>query len=332
MTASQSTATGPKQASSPLQRLLQGIITFFGEMAQYPVAFTGMILVFGFILLAFIGPAIAPYDFDEVQRVPFEINGRVVERAAQHQPPSAEFWMGTDRRGRDIFSRILWGARPTIGLPVAATSVAVVLGTFIGLVSGYLGGWFDEILSRIMDSLLAIPALVLALIMLTTIVPILDVSTLPGLQQLVAVFGATNISLTIVIVLLYVPIVFRVVRSATLNVRDNGYVEEARLRGEKTPYILFREIFPSVLPALVVEASLRLSYAIFLVASLGFLGLGIQPPSPEWGRLILDQRAFYNEAPWSIWFPVLAIAILIVSVNLMADGLRRVFRNEGARE
>ncbi|NDJ59604.1 MAG: ABC transporter permease [Chloroflexi bacterium] len=235
--------------------------------------------------------------------------------------------MGTDQRGRDIYSRMLWGARETIGLPLIATLLAVTAGTFIGLLTGYLGGWVDEVISRILDSLLSIPALVLALVMISTIVPVLSSLQSP----LVASLGANNISLTSVIVLLYVPIVTRVIRSATLNVRSSGYIEAARLHGESTLHIMFREIFPSVLPALVVEASLRLSYAIFLVASLGFLGLGVQPPSPEWGRMVLDARPHMTSEPWEMWFPVLGIAILIISVNLMSDGLRRVFRHEQER-
>jgi peptide/nickel transport system permease protein len=198
--------------------------------------------------------------------------------------------------------------------------------------AGYYGGWIDEILSRIIDSLLALPALVLALVTLTTVQPMLSTTELPLLREMVAFFGSTAISLTFVIVLLYVPIVARVVRSATLNVRDLGFIEAAKLRGESTAYILFREILPSVLPALVVEAALRFSYAIFLVASLGFLGLGAQPPSPEWGRLVLDARETANLAPWNVYFPVAAIATLIVSLNLMSDGLRRVLRNEESQD
>ena len=167
-----------------------------------------------------------------------------------------------------------------------------------------------------------IALLVLALVMLTTIVPAMNNLDNPLIDRL----DPTNISITLVIVLLYMPIVTRVIRSATLNVRDSGYVEAAKLRDESTAWIMFREILPSVLPALVVEASLRLSYAIFLVASLGFLGLGVQPPSPEWGRMVLDARSQLQIAPWSLWYPALAIALLIISVNLMSDGLRRVFR------
>lgn len=311
-------------APSAFQRFLQGAWSFLRQMARRPVSLISLIIVLMYIGMAFVGPSIAPYDFDEIQR-------GEDRRALKDLPPNDQFLMGTDDRGRDVFSRILWGARVTIGLPAAATMLAVVIGAFLGLWIGYAGGWVDEVISRLMDSLLAIPALVLALVMITTIVPVLDDTSIIGLAQLVEIFGATNISLVIVIVLLYVPIVTRVVRSATLSVRDAGYIEDAKLRGESTLYIMFREILPSVLPALVVEASLRLSYAIFLVASLGFLGLGVQPPSPEWGRLVLDARSFSQTRPWMLWFPVLAIASLIISINLMSDGLRRVLRNEEGR-
>lgn len=313
----------PRRVSSSSQ--WQQITQFIRQLTKFPVTLISTIIVLIFIALAFVGPMIAPYEYDAIQR-------GEDRTALRNAPPDSTFIMGTDSRGRDVFSRILWGARDTIGLPAIATSLAVLFGTILGLTSGYLGGWVDELLSRIMDSLLAIPALVLALVMITTIVPILNETEIPLLQNLVQAVNATNISLTIVIVLVYVPIVTRVVRSATLNIRDRGYVEVAKLRGESTLYILFSEIFPAVLPALVVEAALRLSYAIFLVASLGFLGLGIQPPSPEWGRMVLDARDFVTTAPWTIYFPVIAIASLIVSINLMSDGLRRILRNDDSRE
>ena len=301
------------------------LLGFLRQMSKRPVAFISMLIVFIFIFLAFIGPVIAPYDFDAINR-------GEDRRALRDTPPDSTHIFGTDSRGRDVFSRILWGARDTIGLPALATTFAVIFGTIIGLMAGYYGGWVDEVLSRIIDSLLALPALVLALVMLTTVQPMLGMTELPILKELVGFFGATTISLTLVIILLYVPIVARVVRSSTLNVRDLGFIEAAKLRGESTAHILFREILPSVLPALVVEAALRFSYAIFLVASLGFLGLGAQPPSPEWGRMVLDARETANLAPWNVYFPVAAIAILIVSLNLMSDGLRRVLRNEESQD
>lgn len=320
------------QAPPPFyQRFLRPFISFLQKLSKRPLSFIGFIIVLLYLLLAIVGPMLAPYDYRETLRSTTECqttsSGREICSKLEHTQPSTEHPFGTDRNGRDIFSRVMYGARDTIGLPSVATVISVFFGMVIGLAAGYFGGWIDEVISRVMDSLLAIPALILALVMLTTIVPILEQSEIGLIKSL----GATNISLVIVIVLLYTPIVTRVIRSATLGLRDSGYVEAAKLRGEKVSFILFREILPGVMPALIVEASLRFSYAIFLVASLGFLGLGVQPPSPEWGRMVLEARSDFVVAPWGLWYPVLAIAILIISVNLLSDGLRDIFRYEGGR-
>lgn len=280
------------------------MIRIFRILAQRPLTLIGVVFTLLFILMALFGPNVAPYPFDDFVR---DAEGTVARRV----PPSAEFIFGTDRLGRDIYSRVLWGARDIIGLAGLATALAVTLGTAIGLATGYAGGWLDEIISRLFDSLLSIPAMVLALAALTTL-------------------GPSAGAIVVVIVLLYTPIVARVIRSAALGLRSAGYVEIARLRGESTAYILFREILPGVLPALAVEGALRFSYAIFLTASLGFLGLGVQPPSPDWGRMVYEARLDYARAPWGLWFPAGAIALLVISVNLTADGLRRIFRYEGS--
>lgn len=280
------------------RRLRDGARVLRRELLRHPASLVGTIIVLFFVTMAVVGPSIAPYRFDEL--IP----------GAARQAPSAEHWFGTDRLSRDVFSRVLWGARDIIRLPAITTALAVFLGTCIGLMSGYYGGLLDEVISRALDSLLAIPALVLALVMLGTL-------------------GSSETGIIIVIVLLYTPIVARVVRSATLSIRGQGYIDAARLRGESPFYILFREILPGVLPALAVEAALRFSYAIFLTASLGFLGLGVQPPSPDWGRMVNEARESFAQTPWALWFPAGAIALLIIGVNLMSDGLRRVFRHEG---
>ena len=285
-------------------RWLQGAWSFLRQLAKQPLSLIGTLIVALFFLLAALGPFIAPYDFDEVIR---DDTNSIVTREA----PSLSHPFGTDRRGYDVFSRVIWGAREIITLPGIATAISVTLGAIIGMTIGYYGGWIDEVVSRALDSLLSIPALVLALVML-------------------GIAGPTDIGIIAVVVLLYTPIVTRVIRSATLGVRSLGYVEAARLRGESTTYILFREILPSVLPALAVEAALRFSYAIFLTASLGFLGLGVQPPSPDWGRMVAEARGEFTRTPWTLWYPTLAIAMLVIGVNLMADGLRRIFRYEGS--
>lgn len=284
--------------------ILKQIFGVLRQLSTRPLSLIGMLIVLMFLLIALLGPSLAPYSFDEFAR---DAEGSIQRRV----PPSFAFPFGTDQFGRDVFSRVLWGAREIIVIPGIATVIAVILGTSLGLLIGYFGGWIDEVISRGFDSLLAIPALVLALVVLTTI-------------------GSSGISVILVIVILYTPIVTRVIRSATLSLRTAGYVEAAKLRGEATIFILFREILPGVLPALVVEAALRFSYAIFLTASLGFLGLGVQPPSPDWGYMVNEARETFSRTPWTLWFPAGAIALLVIGVNLLADGLRRIFRYEGS--
>lgn len=288
----------PLSNSSFLSRTWKNSTNVLRRLMERPLSALGTLIVALFLFLAVFGPMIAPHKFSDL------IKG------ASKQPPSAQYFFGTDSLGRDVFSRVLWGTRDIITVPGIATAIAVVLGTGLGLFLGYYGGRIDEVISRALDSLLAIPALLLALVMLGTI-------------------GPSPVGIVIVVVLLYVPIVTRVIRSATLNVRNSGFIEAAKLRGESTLYILFREILPSVLPALTVEAALRFSYAIFLTASLGFLGLGVQPPSPDWGRMVNEARESYATTPWALWFPAGAIALLVIGVNLLADGLRRIFRYEG---
>jgi peptide/nickel transport system permease protein len=197
------------------------------------------------------------------------------------QPPSREHWFGTDNLGRDVFSRVILGAREILFLAGAGTLLAVISGTMFGLLTGYRGGWFDEITMRTFDSLLALPALLLALLLLGTV-------------------GQSKYSILVVIIIVYTPIVARVVK-------PKGFVEAARLGGESQLRILFREILPSVLPTLSVESALRFSYAIFLVASLGFLGVGVQPPSPNWGLMVKEARTYAGLIPWALFFPALSI-------------------------
>lgn len=227
--------------------------------------------------------------------------------ADARQPPSTTHWFGTDNLGRDIFSRIVLGARDILSLAGLGTLLAAVSGICFGLISGYKGGLFDEILMRIFDSFLSIPALLFSLLLLGTI-------------------GPSRNSVLLVIFIAYTPIIARVVRSVVLSVKTRGFIEAARLRGDSLFYILFLEILPSVLPALAVELALRFSYAIFLVASLGFLGVGVQPPSPDWGLMVKEARDYVNAVPWALYIPATAIALVVIGVNLMADGIKRVLQ------
>lgn len=260
-----------------------------------PASAIGTTIVLIFLLLALIGPLIAPYGENEQIA------------ADARQAPSSTHLFGTDRLGRDVLSRVVLGTRDIFALAGLGTLLAVISGTIFGLVSGYLGGLFDEGVMRFFDSLLAIPALLLALLLIGTV-------------------GSSRNSVLIVIVIVYTPIVARVVRSVVLPVKTVGYVEAARTQGESMGSILFREILPSVSPALTVEAALRFSYAIFLVASLGFLGVGAQPPTPDWGLMVNEARHNVSQTPWAMYFPAAAIALLVIGVNLMADGLKRVLQ------
>ena len=263
------------------------------QLFRNPVSAVGTVITLIFLLIAIISPLITPYGANEI--IPTDAR----------QPPSTDHWFGTDNLGRDVFSRVLLGAREILILAGLGTLLAVIFGTLIGLLAGYQSGWFDEITMRVFDSLLALPALLLALLLLGTV-------------------GNSRYSILIVIVVLYIPIVARVVRSVVLSVRQQGFVEAARLIGEPRTRILLREILPSVLPTLSVESALRFSYAIFLVASLGFLGVGVQPPSPNWGLMVKEARAYSSLIPWALFFPALAISVVVVGVNLMADGIKRI--------
>ncbi len=263
-----------------------------------PSSAVGACVVAVFLLLLVFGPWIAPYS--ATQQI----------LADARQGPTATHFFGTDHLGRDVFSRVILGTGSVVGLAGLGTVLAVVAGTLVGLVSGYRGGWLDEVLMRLFDSFLAIPALLLALLFLGAL-------------------GPTRTGVALVILVVYMPIVARVVRSQVLATKSKAFVEMARLQGEPLGRILLREILPSALPALSVEAALRFSYAIFLVASLGFLGVGVGPPSPNWGLMVSEARNYATLTPWALFFPAGAIAVLVVAVNLTADGLKQSLLEPG---
>ena len=277
---------------------VRGYPRWLTRMRRYPAAFIGILIVVLFILMTVFGPLLSPYGYAQQ-----DLENRL-------QPPSAQHWFGTDQFGRDIFSRILVGSRDVLTIAGSGTLLAVLAGLSIGLLSGYFGGITDETFMRLMDVLLAIPPLLLAMIILATI-------------------GPSRVNVILVVGILYIPMVARVVRSVVLDIKTREFIEAAKLRGESSSYIIFREILPNVLPPLAVEASMRFSYSIFLVASLGFLGLGVQPPSPDWGLMVGDARTWFGQAPWVLLFPAGTIAFLVVGVAFMSDGLRRMLLSGG---
>ena len=278
----------PAPVENQFIRIIKGLFS-----KPYSAAGTTIFIIF--CLTALIGPTIAPYGANEQVAVD------------ARQPPSPAHFFGTDNLGRDVFSRVVLGARDILALAGLGTLLAVLFGTTIGLISGYSGSWLDEGIMRLFDSLLALPALLLSLLLLGTL-------------------GPSRRGVLIVIIIVYTPIVARVVRSVVLSVKSQAYIEASRMQGESNLWILFREIFPSTLAALSVESALRFSFAIFLVASLGFLGVGVQPPNPDWGLMVKEARAHVHQIPWAMYFPAGAIAILVIGVNLMSDGLKRVWQ------
>jgi len=225
----------------------------------------------------------------------------------QLQSPSANYWFGTDRLGRDVFSRVIVGSRDILIIAPAATLLGTVLGTALGLVTGYFRGTVDDVLSRLIEAVLALPVVLVGILALTSL-------------------GPSNITIIIVVGFVFAPVIARTVRAAVLSERELEYVSAARLRNEKTPYILFAEILPNVMGPVVVEFTVRLGYAIFVVATLSFLGLGVQPPSPDWGLQVFEHYGLISGGFWwPVLFPAAAIAILVIGVNLIADGLTQAF-------
>lgn len=269
----------------------RGVAAFVRAVVRTRAGLVGSIIMSVYVLAALVGPYVAPYSATELNF------------ANLTQGPTLSHPFGTDHFGRDIFSRVLVGARRTLLMAVAATSVGVTCGVVLGLIAGYYGKWVDEITMRIVDGLMSFPSLLLALLIVTTL-------------------GSSGWTVLLAIGVVFTPRVARIVRSATLAVRGQEFVEAARLRGESGLYIIFREVLPNVSAPTTVEAAIRLSYAILLTTSLSFLGLGAQPPTPDWGLMVAESRDFIDQAPWMVISPALAISFLVVGANLLADGIR----------
>lgn len=248
-------------------------------------------IVFTVTLLAVLAPWVSPYD-------PVVFN--TTERLA---PPSPRHIFGTDFFGRDILSRIIWGARMSIMVGAISVTIGLTIGTLLGAISGYYGGVIDEILGRIMDMLLAFPAILLALV-------------------IVAVLGPSLENLMVAIGIVYIPRFARIVRGSVLAARDTPYVEAAKSTGRPDMRIIWSEIMPNCLAPIIVNAAMSFAIAILSEGALSFLGLGIQPPAPSWGNMLSDSTRFIQSAPWTVIFPGLAITLTCLGLNLFGDGLR----------
>jgi peptide/nickel transport system permease protein len=279
--------------AAPVSERSQARRETFRVLVRRPAFIIGNIVIISWIIIAILGERITPYD-------PFNYF------AAGHLPPSPEHWMGTDRLGRDVLSRVMVGSRDVLIIAPLAAMLGVIAGTLLGLIMGYYRGRVDDVLSRVVEAFLALPVVLVALLTLV-------------------VLGTSPLVVVCVVGLLFTPIVARTVRSAVLSERELDYVTAAKLRGESGLFILSREIFPNVLGPTVVEMTVRFGYAIFTVATLSFLGVGLQPPSPDWGLTVSQEyNNMISGAWWPTLFPALAIASTVVAVNLIADSLQSV--------
>jgi len=257
----------------------------------------GLPIVLIHLIVLIAGSWIAPYSATEFN---FSETGKI----QQLLPPSSQFWLGTDQFGRDILSRVMSGSTSLILVAGSGTIIGISLGSLFGMGSAFQGGWVDELSMRIMDGLMSFPSLLLALLVISTL-------------------GANVLFIVATVAIVTIPGVARVMRSTTLSLKEQEFVQSAKLRGESAMYMIFKEIFPNTLPIVGVELSVRLSYSILIVASLGFLGLGVQPPSPDWGLMISQGRQFLSSSPWVVLAPASAVASLIVGVNLLTDGIKQ---------
>jgi peptide/nickel transport system permease protein len=263
------------------------------RVARDPTTMTAVIVLLTMTTLALAAPWIAPYD-------PLRINTRNTLA-----PPSAQHWFGTDDLGRDVLSRVLWGGRISLRVGLIAATISMVGGLALGLVSGYFGGRISFLILRAMDLLLAFPGLLLALVIVGTLGP--------GLDNIMIAVGVGAI-----------PIFTRVVHGSVLSVKQNDYIDAARALGGTDRRIIVRHVIPNIVAPVIVLYTLQMGAAIFAASSLSFIGLGAQPPSPEWGAMVSRGRHVLREAMWMTTFPGLAIAMVILSINVLGDAARDI--------
>jgi peptide/nickel transport system permease protein len=268
------------------------------RLARTPTFLIAAFVIAFWTFCAFFGYHVAPHD-------------PTFQGDAILQSPNGKYPFGTDSLGRDVLSRVIAGSRSTMEIAPAAAALATAAGTALGLMLGYFRGWFDEIVSRFIDAFLAIPGIIFLIAVITSL-------------------GSSVRTLIITIGIAFTPIIARTVRAAVLAEAGQDYVQAAKLRGERAPYILFVEILPNIIPPIVVEFTVRLGYAIFTIAGITFLGLGLQPPTPDWSVDITAgfqnlNDTFHDGYYWQVLFPGLAITSICVAVAMLADSLQQVF-------
>jgi peptide/nickel transport system permease protein len=276
------------------------VVDFLRRFVRHRLAMVGFTIVAALVVVGLFGRALAPYD-------PLGM-----DFGALFAPPSWAHPFGTDEFGRDIFSRVLYGARVSLQVAFIAVGISGSAGVLLGLMAGFLGGWIDELVMRFMDVLFAFPAVLLAI-------------------TIMAILGRGVGNAMIAIAIVYVPIFARVTRGAVISVRGREYVTAARALGKSPFGIMLRHVLPNALGPIIVQTSLSLAFAILAEAALSFFGLGTQPPDPSWGRMLSEGRGFLRQAPWMGIFPGLAIMVSVMGFNFLGDGLRDLLDPRSSR-
>ncbi|WP_245411600.1 ABC transporter permease [Alkalicoccus urumqiensis] len=263
----------------------------FRRLRKNKLAMIGLGIILFFIAIALAAPLLTSQGYETM-------NG-----SDRLQGPSGAYWFGTDDLGRDIFARIVYGARISLFVGFFAVTGALVFGSILGIVAGYYGRWVDMIISRFFDIMLAFPSILLAI-------------------AIVAILGPSLQNALIAIAIINIPIFGRLVRSKVISIREEEYIMAAKAQGMKSGRILIHHVLPNSTAPIIVQATLGFGTAILEAAALGFLGLGAQPPTPEWGRMLSDSRQYIQSAPWTVLFPGISIMLVVLGFNMIGDGLR----------
>ena len=264
----------------------------FAELARSRSAASGVAIILFWVFVAVAAPVIAPYG-------PTEMHD------ARLSSPSLQHWLGTDHLARDVMSRLFWGTRVVVALAPISVFLGMLMAAPLGLISGYVGGKLDTLIMRGVDILMSFPTLLIYILIITSV-------------------GPSVLVVVISISLGSIPPITRIIRSLVMDVRTKDYVSAARLRGERRRFILLREILPNVSGPIIVDATIRIGYAIMAIGALGFLGLGIPPPTPDWGGMINEGRQWIFAMPWTVLAPAAALSSMVIGLNLLADGMREI--------
>ncbi|MDT4761452.1 ABC transporter permease [Sphaerochaeta sp. PS] len=272
---------------------------FFYQLKKYPLAIVGITVLLLWIVVAMFGPVLVNYTHTAMD--------------SNHQMTAPGLYghlLGTDNMGRDILARIVYGSRSILTVALMTSIFSTILGVLLGFVAGYFSGKVDAAFLRAMDILMAIPPLVLSMVVL-------------------GILGDSSIiTLTLIVSIAFIPATARVSRGVLLTEKNQEYVSSARIRGESHLYIMFVEILPNTTGPIIVEATARFAYSIMMVASLGFLGVGLQPPTPDWGMMVIENKSIISQAPWAVLFPALAIASLVIAISIFSDFVSKVLIHE----